>query len=79
MCAMPRVTEFLLATGLRQVKGEKRELKKKHCAILRYHEVKRAEKLKWWWKWKSEWCESKMKSTLSKIKVEVAVMFNKWE
>ena len=66
MCAMPRVTEFLLATGLRQVKGEQRELEKKDCCILRYHEVKRAGKWKWWWKWKSEWCESKMKSTLSK-------------
>ena len=43
MCAMPRVTEFLLATGLRQAKGEKRELKKKNCYILRYHEVKRVE------------------------------------
>ena len=29
MCAMQRVREFLLATGLRQMKGEKRELKKK--------------------------------------------------
>ena len=42
MCAMPRVTEFLLATGLRQVKGEKRELKRLDHYILRYHEVKRA-------------------------------------
>ena len=66
MCALPRVTEFLLATGLRQVKGEKRELEKKDCYILRYHEVKRAKRWKWWWKWKSDWCESKIKSTLSK-------------
>ena len=41
MCAMPRVTEFLLATGLRQMKGGKRQLKQKDCYILRYHEVKR--------------------------------------
>ena len=66
MCAMQRVTEFLLATGLGQVKGGKRELEKEYCYVLRYHEVKRAEKWKWLWKWKSEWCESKIKGTLRK-------------
>ena len=37
--------EFLLATGLRHGKCEKRELQKECCDILRYHEVKCVKKV----------------------------------